>query len=302
MAKKVRLCRAVESNVGERRAYKKQLVRLHKQFSDFILNQLFLEMQADSNLVFDASPLRPNQREKEILKAIKNKIPKGVKDFTTYLWGIISANINKWLRLLKTASMPVIEKFVKKAVTSTTRAQKQAFLSAGVKVSAIEQAWSVPIVGRQYIAPQMANAMPDLIEGNVSLITKIGQKDITRIADVLIKGVESGLDYDAIRDELKQTEGFDSARADRVALDQINKINAQTQELNAKALGCTKGRWKHVPGQYTSRKTHIKFDGMEYDLNKGLFDSDVQKFVKPAELPYCRCVMRLVLPQDILNE
>ena len=29
-------------------------------------------------------------------------------------------------------------------------------------------------------------------------------------------------------------------------------------------------------------------------LYEGLFDEDVQKYVKPAELKYCRCVYRLI--------
>ena len=48
MVKKVRLCRAVESNVGERRAYKKQLVRIQRDFQAYVLGEIFVELDRKS--------------------------------------------------------------------------------------------------------------------------------------------------------------------------------------------------------------------------------------------------------------
>ena len=108
------------------------------------------------------------------------------------------------------------------------------------------------------------------------------------------------MDYNALRAELMSTNGFDGARAERVALDQINKINQQVQILNAQSIGCTQARWKHVPGQYTSRKTHMAMDGKTFNLNEGLYDESVQRNVIPGQLPYCRCVSRLILPKEVI--
>jgi hypothetical protein len=116
------------------------------------------------------------------------------------------------------------------------------------------------------------------------------------------KGVESGLDYSKLLEELKATDGFNSARSERVALDQINKINQQVQLLNAEALGCTKARWKHVAGQFTSRPTHVAMDGKEFDIKVGMFDPAVNKYIKTGELPFCRCVARIIAPKEILND
>jgi hypothetical protein len=179
---------------------------------------------------------------------------------------------------------------------------EEALKSAGVNAGALEKAFTVPVVSKQFVSPAAAQMIPDYVEQNVRLITHIGEKDITRISEVISKGVESGLDYSKIVDELKATDGFNSARAERVALDQINKINQQTQLLNAQSLGCTHARWKHVAGQYTSRETHIQMDGKEFDLKVGMFDPAVNRNVFPAELPYCRCQQRLVLPREVLNE
>lgn len=300
MVKKVRLCRAVESNVGERRAYKKQLVRVQKDFQVYVLNEIFQELERQNALTTDAKlPTVPNLKElkRKTLKLLRRGV-----EFEKFLQDLIAKNSKHWLDALQQVSSGVAERFVKKAMASSTNAQKAALIAAGVKPSLIKERWSVPVVGRQYISPEAASAMPAMVRENVELITHIGENDVTRITEVLTKSLQEGMDYNALRQELNATNGFDGARADRVALDQINKINQQVQIMNAKSLGCTHARWKHVPGQYTSRKTHMAMDGKEFDLNEGLYDESVGRNVIPGELYFCRCVSRLILPKEATTE
>lgn len=300
MVKKVRLCRAVESNVGERRAYKKQLVRVQKDFQVYVLNEIFQELERQNALTTDAKlPTVPNLKElkRKTLKLLRRGV-----EFEKFLQDLIAKNSKRWLDALRLVSGSVAERFVKKAMTSSTNAQKAALIAAGVKPSLIKERWSVPVVGRQYLSPNAASAMPAMIKENVELITHIGENDITRITEVLTKGLQEGMDYNALRHELNATNGFDGARADRVALDQINKINQQVQIMNAQSLGCTHARWKHVPGQYTSRRTHMAFDGQEFDLNEGLYDDSVGRNVIPGQLPFCRCTSRVIIPKEATTE
>lgn len=300
MVKKVRLSRAVESNVGERRAYKKQLVRVQKDFQAYVLNEIFQELERQNALTTDAKlPTVPNLKElkRKTLKLLRRGV-----EFEKFLQDLIAKNSKHWLDALRQVSSGVAERFVKKAMTSSTNAQKAALIAAGVKPSLIKERWSVPVVGRQYLSPNAASAMPSMIKENVELITHIGENDITRISEVLAKGLQEGMDYNALRQELNATNGFDGARADRVALDQINKINQQVQIMNAQSLGCTHARWKHVSGQYTSRKTHIAMDGKEFNLSEGLYDESVQRNVIPGQLPFCRCVSRIIIPKEATTE
>lgn len=299
---KVRICRAVESNVGERRAYKKQLVKLQRDFNTFVLNEIFLALESQNALTVD-SKLSPDDRQKEILKALKGKTLKGkATALFEWIYDFVGRNLKRWLDLLADASRGVVDRFVKKAMASTSNAQKAALKAAGVKPSIFTDRWTVSVVGKQTVSPEAARLMPDFIKQNVSLITKIGESDVSRIADTLIKGLEEGMDYNKLRSELMATSGFDGARADRVALDQINKINQQVQILNAQSLGCTHARWKHVPGQYTSRLSHMKMDGREFNLAEGMYDETVGYNVIPGQLPYCRCVSRLLIPNEVLND
>lgn len=298
-----KLVRAIESNVGERRRYKKQLVQIQREFQTFILNQIYLELDRMNDLTDDIvamdAELGPSDQERARLQRIRKMMLKRHLDMSDIMADIVGRNINKWLKKLSDASVKVAQSFVNKTVTSTTRAQRSALTTAGVSPGLMEQMWNVPVVGRQQVSATVANAMPEMIRDNVRLITKIGERDVQRVSEVLTNGLTNGLNYNELRKQLRQTEGFDSARADRVALDQINKINQQVQIMNAQSLGCTHGRWKHVPGAFTSRKTHIAMDGKEFDLAVGMYDPAVNRNVKPGELPYCRCVFNLVLPKEL---
>ena len=85
-------------------------------------------------------------------------------------------------------------------------------------------------------------------------------------------------------------------RAVLIARDQTNKATQQFAVANAQALGATKGRWIHVPGKYSSRKTHIEMNGKIFPLSDGLYDKDVHRNVKPGELIYCNCQFEVLMP------
>lgn len=299
---KRRVCRAVEANVGERKKYAKNILKIYNDFGIYVLNEVFSFLEADNALAAQDAVTDPKQ--KALLLALKNKTlkPDQKQQLTGYIYQILTRNGKKWSDILRANSIKEVEKFVRKAIISTTNAQKSALRAAGVNINLLKERWTVPVVKSQYIAPEAAKLMPDMIKQNVDLITKIGQSDVERIGEVIIKGLDEGLDYDAIRDELKATAGFDKARANRVALDQINKINQQVQTANAASIGVTKAIWKHVPGQYTSRHSHIKMDGKTFDPTEGLFDPEVGRNVTPGELPFCRCVARFVIPTEMADE
>ena len=70
-------------------------------------------------------------------------------------------------------------------------------------------------------------------------------------------------------------------------------MNQGLQRANAQSLGAKTGIWVHVPGMYSSRKTHKAMDGKRFNLDEGLYDEAVGKKVLPGVLPFCRCVFRL---------
>ena len=141
------------------------------------------------------------------------------------------------------------------------------------------------------------------VEETTSLIKTIPQKFLRTVQDEIREAAEKG-DRAAIK-ELIESE-FDSPlvrttehaerRAELIAQDQVQKVTQEYARENAKAYGATKAEWIHIPGEKSSRITHMEMDGKEFDIDVGLYDSDVGEYVKPAQLIYCRCTQAFIFP------
>lgn len=151
------------------------------------------------------------------------------------------------------------------------------------------------------------------VEESVNLIKTIPMHYLNDVQDIVRDAVERGGDraaiHEAIKDKFdhpivnrKAGESEEDAlkraerRADLIAKDQVQKVTQQMAMSNAKAYGATKGEWIHIPGEKTSRITHIDFDGQTFDLDKGLYDSDVGEYVLPGQLIYCMCTFQAIFP------
>lgn len=314
--KKIHTCRAIEPNQGDLSAYRKKLFRLQTAYKRYVMREICLHLLDDGMLIEkqyasdrSLSDPKPNtpfyQSDKAKLARLKPAVLSAMaKEDPVRLKANIDAfvakHLTKWQALYGINVERLAKWLVKSTLAHTTSAQRRALLSAGANNDFLKSRFSVP-VGKQYVSPTASSIVEDKIRENADLITKIGASDVARISDTVSQALTSGGGYADIEHKLLETKGFDEARAKRVALDQVNKLNADIQRANAKDLGITQAVWKHVPGQYSSRETHIKMDGKKFNLSEGLFDEDVGRNVHPAELPFCRCVARLVLDLENLK-
>lgn len=113
---------------------------------------------------------------------------------------------------------------------------------------------------------------------------------------VIFRAWEKGGDLKGLADNLERIGNYGRDKAELTARDQLSRLTQQMAMTNAKEAGVRKARWIHLPGLYSSRKTHIKFNGQIFNLDDGLFDSDVGRLVKPGELKYCACQFRIIPP------
>lgn len=299
---KIRTARAINVNLGLRRTYIKKLIRLKRQFQTFVFEQILVDLDNAGVMAQDWSLSNPKTaQEKEQLKQLKRKILREMARhdpdwLRNHIDAFVQKNLHKWADAFGTGCEQVASWFVRNQVLSVANAQKQAIKAAHGTLEVIKKRWTVPLVRNQYVAPSVAKMMPDIIKEQTSLITKIAVEDVNRISDVIQQGLTGGDDLTQLRETLSQTDGFDSARVERVVVDQTGKANAQMQIAGAKDLGVQYGIWKHVPGLYTSRETHKQMDGKKFDLSVGLYDADVGKNVLPAECINCRCQFRMCLP------
>ena len=162
------------------------------------------------------------------------------------------------------------------------------------------------------LTPNFSDSEKKIISGivqtGVDLIKTIPRDYFGNVQEVVKKTIQDAVErggdrhaiYEAIKDKfdhpLVQTQKQAERRAELIAGDQVQKATQEFALNNAQAYGATKGEWIHIPGEKTSRITHIEMDGQVFDLDKGLYDSDVGRYVKPGELIYCRCSFQAIFP------
>lgn len=277
-----RTARAIEVNAGVLAAYQRAIVRLmHRVRREFVTAIIdFLRKGANPPIAQDADP-------RTILDTMR--------DFISGLFGRAAAKLRGLAQQL-TARMSG------RQARETVRSQREALRKAGISPRMIDDAWSVPQVHGQHLSPQAARELPSIISENTSLITKLAASELNAIQSAVMEGMEKGLNIDDLEATLKTIPSMDAARAKRVALDQLNKVSQSVQRANCESLGMTKAVWIHVPGQYTSRESHIAMNGKTFDLREGMYDPEIKRNVQCAELPFCRCIFRTVIPEELLAD
>lgn len=285
--------------------FKKRILKIIREFNRETREDIFLRL-ADEILAQDASltnPRTPEERAK--LKALTDRIDKSLGRHPERLKGIIelfvAENIGRWLTKITNAARQVCEWYVRNCAYDISRSQKSSFVAAGISEEVFKQRWTIPTIKRRYLSRNALAELPEMVKESTELITRMAADDLARTQEVITEGTLGEKSYSDIVITLEGADGFDEKRAARVALDQSNKVSQGIQRANCASLGIKEAVWIHVPGEYSSRETHIEMNGKKFDMNKGLFDSDVGRPVLPAELPYCRCICRPVIPAEFLG-
>ena len=134
-----------------------------------------------------------------------------------------------------------------------------------------------------------------IIMNNTELIKTIQQQYHKDISQQVYECIVNGKPYSDLTKMIKEVGDKTTRRARLIAKDQINKAHSVLYRQELKQNGITKAQWRHVGGGKTDRKTHIDKspNGLNYAifyLRKGIYDPAVDKFIQPAELPFCRCI------------
>lgn len=143
---------------------------------------------------------------------------------------------------------------------------------------------------------QLNDILQATVAENVNLIKSIHTMYFDQVQTIIMQAVKNGRDMEYIRKELTERFGVSERKAKIIARDQTNKAMQTISRARALETGITEARWVHIPGAKTSRETHKHFDGKPFDLNEGMYDPDVGKFIMPGELINCNCRFRLIVP------
>lgn len=296
----MKTARAQEANVGIRNKFAKKLVQFSNQFRSMVLNDILLHLASEGALAEDESFFKNlDERKRKLVQSLRNKVLSAWKTnpeaFKDDIEGYVESRLADWTLEANKQARLIALWLARTVAADVSASQRQAYTAAGMPPDYIKLKFVIPVM-RSRMSQRAAEVFPFLVESSTELITKMSVRDVQKLQNLLIKSFAEGHDVSKVKSLLLTMDGFNADRAKNVALDQTNKITTGIQIANDEDLGITEGVWVHVPGQYSSRHTHVAMNGKKFNLREGLFDSDVKRNVQPSELPYCRCTYRAVMP------
>lgn len=192
-----------------------------------------------------------------------------------------------WQRDFDKAAEDMARWFAENDVRHVRNSTREAFKAAG-----LGELFTVKF---RYMSRHERDVLQSIIIENVNLIKSIPQQYLTEVQGLVQRCVQNGRDLGYLREELQKRYEITKRRAATIARDQTNKATENLSRARMQSLGITKGIWIHTSAGKTYRETHVKMNGKEFDLSKGLYDSAVGRNVFPAELVNCKCTYRPII-------
>jgi uncharacterized protein with gpF-like domain len=191
----------------------------------------------------------------------------------------------RWLKRLSKAPHVMATWFAQSQADRTDASLKAALKKSGMTVKF-----------------QPSKAQLDVVDAsiaeNVALIKSIPQQYLSQVEQAVARSVAMGRDLKSLTDDIQRIGGVTRRRAEFIAKDQSNKVNASMVRARQLDLGITQAVWRHSAAGKTPRPSHVKA-GRErrvYDVAKGMWDEDEGKFIQPGELVGCKCKCLSIIP------
>jgi len=267
---KVRTLRAVNANPGIRAVYRRALrsmVRAMKEDYEHRLSELYSVLEP--RIVGDAKWRSPLERMQEALDKLSDR----------------------WTAKFSSLADKVAPRIVKDVLSRTVKARNSSLRDAGI---------SIPLKDKDLEGRLADERVQVLVEANVALIKTIPAKLHGDVQQMVTDAMTFGWPHEKLTEKIAKTFGISERRAGVIARDQTLKATQSLAQALDRELGITEGVWIHVPGKKSSRPTHVAMDGKKFTLSTGLWDSAVNRWVKPGELICCYCKYRAVVPESLM--
>lgn len=142
---------------------------------------------------------------------------------------------------------------------------------------------------------QMVSAYRAVVAEQVSLIQSVPEQFLKDVEGAVWRSALKGGGMYDLSKEIREKYGVSARRAAFIASDQSNKARTTFQHARFAELGIETAVWRHSGAGKHPRPTHVRMNGQKYPVAKGMFDPAVKKFIRPGELPRCRCTSRAVI-------
>jgi len=128
-------------------------------------------------------------------------------------------------------------------------------------------------------------------------ILKLKNEAVENLSQNTLRLMSAGKSLSSLYEEVTIHKKRNLHKAELVARNELKTFNQQLSDKRAKNIGVQKAIWNTV-GDERTRKCHKARDGMEYDLDKGLYHSCDGKHLKAGEEINCRCYATYVVKFD----
>jgi SPP1 gp7 family putative phage head morphogenesis protein len=188
-----------------------------------------------------------------------------------------------WTRRIESVSREIAWDFATKNASATDVAMVSKLKDAGFAV--------------KFKATRGAReALDATVAANVGLIKSIPQQYLVDVQTAVWNTVMGGSDLSVLTDQIQDKYGVAWRRAALIARDQNAKAKAVMEKARREEVGITSAIWQHSHAGKDPRPTHVKMDGESYEVDTGMWDSAVQKYIWPGTEINCRCTDRAVIP------
>lgn len=148
--------------------------------------------------------------------------------------------------------------------------------------------------------PWLKNQLELFANQNAQLITNMTDNEMYRVSGIVQRGLQEGVTYDSIADDIEKSFGITRRHAKLIARDQTTKLNGSLTKLRQQELGITTFRWQ-TSNDERVRESHRVMNGRvcRWDDPTVWLDESTGKWVKRSETATknftsqdvnCRCV------------
>lgn len=131
----------------------------------------------------------------------------------------------------------------------------------------------------------------------IGQIIKFKEESIFNYTQNVIRLMSAGKDLESLYKEVENQSGKNKSKSSIVARNELKAFNSQLSDKRALNSGIQKAIWRTV-GDERTRPCHKERDGLEYDIEKGLYHSCDGKTLKAGEEINCRCYAEYVVEFD----
>lgn len=281
-------------NVGIKRWYIKELLKLVDKLTDSVLKEispLFREYKDQITFSQDASV----QSQPSISSQARIRLNALRKEY--------EKRFNKQGTIL-----------AKKMLKKTNRYSKTAFWSSIQAMVNKEAGQSTFTMSGSIISPEKEEAVKALLFDNVSYITSIQSEYFKQITGAVSRSIQAGLGITHIEKELMKYKGMTKRRARNIAEDQTRKAYNSINLRNMQETGVQEAEWLHSGGSQSPRNYHkTRWDGKSglngdkpnglngyiFRIDRGAPAEDGNGYIYPGQEPYCHCRMRPIIKFEV---